>query len=234
MHAKALTLALLLWPSTGLAGAAYEIAMPAADGTTYLHFDKKPGKNLETKGWLQFHARKNGGFALAEAALAPFKVFANECFGGFDANSRIKAPKPGRVFLMRGPKLKAGEVKTVLADEAVIEPGKAVVGKFDGKTFSLSASGSKAKKDGEEVWSGYEVKLAHDGKVQSVFVQGDYQARPTALLWAGDLDGDGRLDLLMNLNYWAGASGVTLLLSSAADPKTALVKDVARDNPEQC
>ena len=46
------------------------------------------------------------------------------------------------------------------------------------------------------------------------------------LLWAGDLDGDGRLDLYMNLSTHYNVSARRLFLSSAA-ASGALVREVA-------
>lgn len=223
--------ALLLASALALSG--YEIALLNHEGPIYLHFEGK-APELPTKDWLQFHPTGKDQFALSPAELSPFKVTKNECMGGFDANSTVKAPKAGPAYVIFGLRAKDANVKTALGKEAVVEPDKPVSGTFAGKAFSLTATGTKKKQDGEVVWSGYAVKLDWNGKSQTVFKQGKYQARAVSVLWAGDLDADGRLDLLMNLNYWESAAGVTLFLSSEASGNADLVKDVASDNPEQC
>jgi hypothetical protein len=67
----------------------------------------------------------------------------------------------------------------------------------------------------------------HGGGIsQTLFSLTEHDAASWQLLWAGDLDGDGKLDLLLNLSAHYNVSARRLFLSSAARQGEA-VREVA-------
>lgn len=57
--------------------------------------------------------------------------------------------------------------------------------------------------------------------------------KPPSIVWAGDLDGDGGLDLLMEVGNHYNVTEYALLLTSAAHG-TGLVREVARFRSVGC
>ncbi len=75
--------------------------------------------------------------------------------------------------------------------------------------------------------------LDHGGVRQSVADVTDRDAGHPAVLWAGDLDGDGRLDLVLDESDHYNVTVTALFLSSEAAPG-ALVRRVARHETTGC
>lgn len=76
--------------------------------------------------------------------------------------------------------------------------------------------------------------LEGDGLKQTLYQWPEgFSDQHCELIWAGDLDGDGKLDLLMNLSDHYNVSEVTLFLSSRRAPGT-LVKRVASFRTTGC
>lgn len=85
-------------------------------------------------------------------------------------------------------------------------------------------------------YGGYErvvTLVAPDGVRQPVTHLLDLDAGYPFLIWAGDLDGDGRLDLLLDESWHYNLSAPTLYLSGPAAPG-ALVARVARHETTGC
>jgi hypothetical protein len=73
------------------------------------------------------------------------------------------------------------------------------------------------------------VSLAHGKQRQCLayaFPTGDEFAVAVSLVWAGDVDRDGRLDLLVSVGTGRGSEGTAVFLSSVAEPNR-LVRGVA-------
>jgi hypothetical protein len=142
-----------------------------------------------------------------EPALDPLVDQDSERTG---SDVKIEGARP--LFLVRGlDRLASVRVRTALA-------GKRVTGalaiEFDGVAYALVAAPSVALRA---------------GAVAQTLNQWPVAARDTRLdlLWAGDLDGDGRLDLLLAASAQGTSVESVLYLSSAAAPGR-LVEAVAR------
>src|SRR6185436_15354073 len=89
--------------------------------------------------------------------------------------------------------------------------------------YVLSTSGDPV--EGHESFANFKVMLS-TGKTKQVVATIPYtdEDGPPLLLWAGDLDGDGKLDLLLDLTNHYNVSEPTLFLSSRAQQGKLLSK----------
>ena len=138
------------------------------------------------------------------------------------------------LFLVKGVEsLNGGLVKTVFSGREFLYPGQTMTLKFDEKDhYALAAFGEAgtrgvARPFGEIIIYNYEIKISHSPWVHSqVLASFDAIAmdgRPI-LLWAGDLDRDGKLDLLMDLTNHYNVTVYTLFLSSMSKGNNLLQK----------
>jgi hypothetical protein len=141
--------------------------------------------------------------------------------GLFDTEVTLDCSCPS-LFLVYGvPELKPGPINTIFDGSKYIEPSQSIIlqlAKDQESTYTLSASGSK---NGEEV-KNYQLKLRSNKRTQLILNRASIYEH-IYLLWAGDLDGDGKLDLLLDLHDHYNVSEPTLFLSSKAE-KGKLVK----------
>jgi hypothetical protein len=126
------------------------------------------------------------------------------------------------IFLVYGvPELKPGSINTVFNGVTRLKPSQSITLQLTSElksTYSLSASGSEK---GEYVRN-YKIELFSDQKKQLILTQAS-TSTGIYLLWAGDLDCDGKLDFLIDLNDSECGSEHSLFLSSKAK-KGDLVK----------
>ncbi len=144
------------------------------------------------------------------------------------------------LVLMRGIKgMKAGPVTTVIGSPRFFYPGERISQEISkGKYFSLSAYGNVDRPPdsgpGDTRITAYRLVLCVQPWIESnqqELVDSFYGPMPR-VVWAGDLDGDGRLDLLADFPQ-ENVSDIALFLSSAA-PKGKLVELVARFRTVGC
>lgn len=130
------------------------------------------------------------------------------------------------------PALKPGKVVTsdVIAKERM-DIGQTLKLNIGAKQSTLTVSG--IKKDAE--WrTGYKVVLQSGGIKQTVYERNQVaDSSFPSLLWAGDLDGDGKIDLLMDTTDNYNVRQLTLFLSSKAKPGK-LVEQVATHMSTGC
>jgi hypothetical protein len=142
------------------------------------------------------------------------------------------------LFLVRGlPSLKVGPVSTAFSGQHFVPPSDSVSLRIaPGLGFAFSAEGRFVPVGGgspEVRIYDYELQMLSERRKQSIArfsILGE-EGRPS-LLWAGDLDRDGKPDALFNLGGGL-ASRYTLFLSSAAS-KDQLVKNVATFSTGAC
>lgn len=138
------------------------------------------------------------------------------------------------VFLIRGlPELWRGPVKTVFFGYFQPRPSNGIalfVSNELMSQYNLYVTG----KESTETISDYELILSHQQTKQVLSSRNPTytEALPT-LRWAGDLDGDGKLDILVDMTDHYNASETTLFLSSRAAPNE-LVKKVASHRKIGC
>ena len=105
-----------------------------------------------------------------------------------------------------------GKVKTAdveISDTTFLAPGTTSRFAFAGKRYKLVA-----KAQGEDVYKNYTLLLNGERICREAEVEGvDFR-----LLFAGDLDGDGKLDLVLSLPLHYENLRIVMFLSSCAPP----------------
>lgn len=143
-----------------------------------------------------------------------------------DENERVKTGKRVRVrgrerpkFLVRGSaKLGAGPVETVLSAETPLTNRADITLTLDGTAYRLWVS-TEAPSPSEAIErNDAELCLSAGGRRQVLYsLRGrDVNEAYWNVLWAGDADGDGRLDLYVTVSHHYNVSEQRLYLSSDA------------------
>ena len=123
---------------------------------------------------------------------------------------------------------KEGEVKIAdiaFSDSTYLEPGSVKNFTFAGKHYKL-----EAKAQGESQLKNYTLLLNGERIVREARVD----AASFALLFAGDLDGDGKLDLVLSLPTDYEELRVALFLSSCAPPGLQMGKVAEIEDDFSC
>jgi hypothetical protein len=133
------------------------------------------------------------------------------------------------LFLVRGSdRFKPGRILTSFYGREFVFPAQSKDLRFGwDHYFSLNAYGEVT--DGQtDTWiKNYQLKLVHGAQSQIVVSIPFFTMEgPPNLIWAGDLDRDGKLDMLLDLGGHYNVEQPTLFLSSMAD-EGDLVKRVA-------
>lgn len=135
------------------------------------------------------------------------------------------SPRVEAIVLVRGlPRLRDRPLPTALIQQAV-EPNRGVVLRFGQGSYDLSVRCEDASAVDGQQQQKCELILEADSVKQSLFSYSAYLAGndrywasevPPTVVWAGDLDADGRLDLLLNTSDHYNVSELRLYLSSMA------------------
>ncbi len=133
------------------------------------------------------------------------------------------APPPGRPFILRGLKAGAGEAREVSAPLPVslYQERKVQLG----KAWTLAVVEREA--------GGFKLVLADRKRRQVLYRQEGGEVEGWTLYWAGDLDRDGRLDLVLSADSNANVTTLRLFLSSEAAPGE-LLREVATFTRSGC
>lgn len=138
-----------------------------------------------------------------------------------DGANKLQIAKCSRpIALVRGLDLKAGVVATAVREEVKIEPGKSIDLSWHGDKTNLAVT--HTPEDDQNT-----VTTMTQGSMQQRVYVSDYCEKCTPrLLWAGDIDRDGSLDLLLGAGTTRDNSQFFLFTSKGRE-KTELVKRVA-------
>ena len=171
--------------------------------------------------WLGLHSTSDG------YALIPSKITVETVYDPFVDNAGEQTGKVVSVegqtrplFLIKG--LNAPErnsIKTLSAEQTILSPGKSLTLGLDGKNESyLTAYGEgDVGPNGFTSLENYSLELSKGQLSQELLAYSSTNGAIPTLLWAGDLDGDGQLDLVINATpHYAIASAPMLFLSSMA------------------
>jgi len=201
--------------------------------TGHFHGDEVQAKSGEI--WLGLFRTRNGGYELRNTKIKVDREYDGIVdFGDKEVKTTGKAlsvPHGDPIFLVRGlSELKPGRVATAAPtqpyrkSEALdrhLTCGQTITLKFKNQCARLIVSGRPVKdKDGYDWQSfGYKVTLQCTGRSQVIYGSDDchvYIDGSPSLIWAGDLDGDGRIDLFIDMTNHYNVSAPTLFLSSKA------------------
>jgi hypothetical protein len=193
--------------------------------TGEFHGDEIPARSGER--WLGLFPTA-GGFALLPATVKVEAVHdmivdePQEKTGKKVSVRRSRKP----VFLLRGAGgLNRGAVTGVFSGERKLGNGELVGLKLGGNNYRLKVvSGDPAP--ASHLMPNSKLLLTVGAKTQVIFSVAEHDDGSWTLLWAGDLDGDGRLDLYLDLNDHYNTSQRRLFLSTQAS-RGQLVKEVA-------
>ncbi|NMC44121.1 MAG: hypothetical protein GYA46_09405 [candidate division Zixibacteria bacterium] len=174
--------------------------------------------------------------------VRPVAVAVNQAYDpiiGDSTGKRVDIDRPGEpLLLVTGiERLEAGPVSTSFAGDQFVNLGQEIdFAEKGGYPYSLSAVGEARLRNGagEMLFYNYSLVLRHADTLQTII---EYpvlalDGLPT-LMWAGDLDRDGRLDLILNLTNHYNVDLYVLFLSSEAGPGE-LVRKVAEFRTVGC
>jgi hypothetical protein len=165
--------------------------------------------NSPVSGWLAL-IRRGDGSALVDAEDGPF------------TGKRVTtAPSTGVVVLLQGGGLRTGRINEAQVTGSLSGLSAKTIA-FAGKTYSLDARGACDDRRDPCAWT-----LSQGTREQvlasvraSQYTKGvlDTDSEKTGLLWAGDLDADGKLDLVIDVSDHENASAnIRVFLSSQAE-----------------
>jgi len=130
------------------------------------------------------------------------------------------------IFLLRGADmLRTGPVVTVFREEKNLGNGALVTLLLGGDEYRLKVK-SKSPEPADYLMPDTKLLLTSRRTTQVLLSLKEPNDAGWALLWAGDLDGDGKLDLYMDLSNHYNASRRKLFLSTQASGRD-LVKEIA-------
>ena len=168
---------------------------------------------LINKNWVELY--KDGKDYYVGKARYSIQKKEDACVGGMTPH--LSGKRNTILFVNQLPvsqgKVKAADVE--ISDTTFLAPGTTSRFAFAGKRYELVA-----KAQGEDVYKNYTLLLNGERICREAEVNGAY----FRLLFAGDLDGDGKLDLVLSLPLHYENLRVVLFLSSCAPPDLQIGK----------
>lgn len=229
-----LTVSLLLCLASGVVAAGPQLVLPGES----FHGDEVPARDGER--WLALVVA--GGKARLQPVALQVTAVNDPLLDGPDDRTGRSVAAPGvdaRVFLRGMAALKPGDVAVAVADTVALTVGEPQQLHLGATTWHLTSTCADA---GAE--RGVECTITLDGGGASQTLFTTYGVRQEdgrlgfgdavpSLLFAGDLDRDGRVDLLLDTTDHYNLSRPTLYLSSAAKPGQS-VAEVAQQQITGC
>ena len=159
--------------------------------------------------------------------LIPSRIAVETVYDPFVDNAGEKTGKmvsvEGQIrplFLIKGLEApQTGSIKTLSAEGTILSPGKSLNLRLDVRNEShLTAYGEgDVGPNGFTSLENYSLELSKGRISQELFAYSSTNGAIPTLLWAGDLDGDNQLDLVINATpHYAVYSAPILFLSSMA------------------
>ena len=187
--------------------------------------------------WLGLYL-SSPGYRLAATRIRVEQV-ADACGGTATKVSAETTAQP--YLLLKGlDRVRPGPVDTAFAGMEFLYPGQSLSIKLsEPERWSyLRALGTASVRRGEILFTDYRLELRDSGRIdaggQAIFQSKALTLDNTPKLrWAGDLDRDGRLDLLLQIPIGGYSTRLVLLLSSRAS-RPQLVKEVASFDQLDC
>lgn len=204
----------------------FDILLPRSYRT---YEGKNPASSL-TGNWIDLY-EENGEYYLKKADFKIEKGF-DECSG--DSLKSI-VPKNKTIVFMNYPELKSGKIKSLKLDKNKVWPKEKLSFKFNDIDYTLRGEGkvlSEEKRstdnDKEEVFKKvehYKLYLSIGNKAERLLLaEESFDDTFIELLFAGDVDGDGKLDLIFSANRNYEEERIILFLSSKAEKENVIKK----------
>ena len=190
--------------------------------------DRKPVSSVHEEPVLRkdtVFAKKMEVAETVKAKPLTYKILVPFCTG--DLASDLRGKRKTILFVNQLP-IRMGKVQVAdveLSDSSYLEPGTVRNFTFSGKRYKLEA---KAK--GEDIYENYCLLLNGERIVREAQVDDAW----FRLLFAGDLDGDGKLDLVLSVPAHYENLRVVLFLSSCAQGGQQLGKAAEVDDDFSC
>jgi len=147
--------------------------------------------------------------------------------GCTSAATRVGADRAdAALFLIQGlPGLSAGPLQVVFDGSVFVYPGRPRelrLGEAD--PYRLSARGTRRGRPGDITFAGYELLLDHGVRKQVLASFDVVEEAAPGLVFAGDLDRDQRLDLILDLRRSYVGHRYALFVSSFAESDSLVLK----------
>jgi hypothetical protein len=154
------------------------------------------------------------------------------------ANTRIvTSDSIPPIFLVSGVTgLRAGPVDTVYRGNRFLYPGEGMSWQLGARWYRLRALGAVSEQPHNTIYSAYELRLGsseNNYETHQTIARLNFADNTPEVRWAGDLDGDGRLDLLLQLPGGGYSVDLRLYLSSLARAPN-LVREAGRFYVADC
>ncbi|KFF15937.1 hypothetical protein [Flavobacterium hydatis] len=191
------------------------------------YIGERPGIDL-TEKWIDLH-EQNGEYYLGKADFKIEKGF-DECSG----DSLISIiPKKKSIVFMDYPSLKLGKIKSLKIEEDKIWPDEKMTLAFNNVNYTLRAEGKVLSSEmvstddnTEEVFKkveNYKLYLTTGNTTEKLLLaEQSFNDTFVELLFAGDIDNDGKLDFIFSANRHYEEERVILFLSSKAKDGEAM------------
>ncbi|SEW51047.1 hypothetical protein [Chitinophaga arvensicola] len=133
--------------------------------------------------------------------------------------------------------LREGPLTRIALSKDQLQPGDSLPFRFSGVNYVLHASGNRVKRDGDYQVEDYKLFLSveKDGHrtTELLAAQPNFDDNMIRILFAGDIDGDGKPDLLLDGSWHYNVTAPTLYLSKPAEAGH-LLKVTARHTAVGC
>lgn len=177
-------------------------------------------ESVISKTWMEFYRDvKTGEYHVAKAQYA-IGTYHDDCLG-LD-QEKLKSSR-NCLFYLNMPTLKETKVDSISIGTGYITPKHPFVINFNGSRYTLQAEAQISEDhifnpDQEYgYWKKYRMTLKKDDLPEALlFNIPEFTDSVLRLLFAGDIDGDGKLDLVFDSHTWYESDAKTVFLSSLA------------------
>lgn len=204
----------------------FDILLPRS----YRTYENENDASALNEKWMELY-EENGQYYIGKANFTIEKDF-DECSG--DSLLSI-IPKNKTLIYINNPELKPGKIEYLKIDKNKIWPKEKLIVTFNKQHYTLEGEGKvlsefkvSSDDDKQEIFKNvkdYKLYLTTESKAKATLLtQESFNDTFVVLLFAGDIDGDGKLDLIFGANRDYEEERVILFLSSKAKNNEAMQK----------